>query len=213
METTMPVLGDRYRYRNGDCHIIDTVQLFGTVNHVRTPQLDSGAFRFARGSIHLRGRVWISVADIAKSHPNNTRLTESQNAPWYRGRLQTLFEFQQSQNNLDCESWVDSQTYRDRMMLNTTFVAETIESKTPIQIPFICTEQFGEAALCHGVFSERNTERNQRIISSMSHAFVDLLLAADRVDDYDDHAITVGREFKFGVRNGNPYNTFLNSHP
>jgi hypothetical protein len=58
---------------------------------------------------------------------------------------------------------------------------------------------------------ERNTDRNEQRITSMIHSFVVLLLASDEVNDYDDHAITFGQTYRFGVRDGVPYNTFLDS--
>ena len=151
------------------------------------------------------------MTDIAKSPTDNPSLLDSPNAVWYRGRLQTLFWFQQLFEKLDGESWFDGKTYADRIMLNTTFVAETNVSETLIQIPFVCTEQMGDAALYYGGLPERNTDRVLRLISRMTNAFVDLLFASNKVDDYHDYAITFGHRFEFGVRNGSPYNNFLKS--
>jgi hypothetical protein len=190
----------------------ETVQLFGIVRRVGSSRVESGAFRFAPASIELRGRTCISLRDLAKASSNNPMLSEWPNVPWFRGRLQTLFDFQQSPDNLDGESWCDGETYADRLMLNTDFVAETIQSGALIQIPFVCTEQFGNGAICCGGLPERNTNRNLELISMMTNAFADLLFACDNIDDYHDYAVTLGQRFAFGVRNGIPYNTFLESH-
>ncbi len=190
----------------------ETVQLFGIVRHVENPRIESGTFRFAPASIELHGRTWITLADLVKSRPNHALLSASPNASYFRGRLQKLFDFQQLPDNLEGESWFDGKTYADRMMLNTNFVAETIQSGTLIQIPFVCTEQFGDGAICHGVLPERNTDRHLQLTSLMTTAFVDLLLASDHVDDYHGYAITFGLRFEFGIRKGIPYNTFLESH-
>ncbi|QDU93086.1 hypothetical protein [Lignipirellula cremea] len=190
----------------------ETMHLFGIVRHVENPRIESGTFRFAPASIELHGQTWITLTDLPKSRPGHALLSASPNAPYFRGRLQKLFDFQQSPDNLECESWFDGKTCADRMMLNTTFVAETIQSGTLIQIPFVCTEQFGDGAICHGGLPERNTDRRLQLTSLMTTAFVDLLLASDHVDDYHDFAVTFGLRFEFGIRNGIPYNTLLKAH-
>jgi hypothetical protein len=189
----------------------DAKQLFGIVRHVGNPRIESGAFRFAPASVEFRGRTLITLNEFAKLRPNNGRLMESPTAPWLRGRLQTLFDFQQSPENLDSESWLDGETYADRMMLNTSFVAETFQAGTLIQIPFSCTEQFGDVVIYHGSLPERNTDRNLQLTTQMTNAFVDLLFDSDFVHDYCDYAVMFGFRFEFGVRNGIPYNTFLES--
>ncbi|MGV3486522.1 MAG: hypothetical protein ACO1RT_19045 [Planctomycetaceae bacterium] len=138
-------------------------------------------------------------------------MLDSPNAAWFRGRLQTLFGLQQIPDSLHGESWFDGKTYADRLMLNMSFVAETNQLQTLIQIPFVCTEQFGDAAIYYGGLPERNTDRNLQLISLMNTAFVNLLFASRDVSDYHDYAITIGHRFEFGVRNGIPYNTFLES--
>ena len=91
-------------------------------------------------------------------------------------------------------------------------MAETTTADVLVQIPFLCTDQYGEAVICHGAIPDRNTDRNRRLISSMVRAFVELLLHAKNINDYDDHAIIVGQRFRFGIRDGKPYNTLSNSH-
>lgn len=189
----------------------EAVQLFGIVRHVGTPRIQSGKFCFAPALIELHGRTWITLTELTRARASNVILSESPNAPWFRGRLQTLFNFQQSVDNLDGESWFDGKTYADRVMLNTSFVAETIQSGTLIQIPFVCTEQFGDSAIYYGGLPERNTDQNLQLTTLMSNAFVDLLFACDKLNDYHDYAVTFGHRFEFGVRNGVPFNTFLES--
>jgi hypothetical protein len=82
----------------------EIVHLFGRVNGASESQVESGAFRFALASVELNGKSWITLADILAASSNNPVFTDSPNAPWFRGCLQTLFAFQQSPNNLDCES-------------------------------------------------------------------------------------------------------------
>ncbi len=191
---------------------LDTmVQLFGKIARVFAPQIESGSFHFSLATIELHGRNWIPLSAIAKHHQEHSPLAEKHNAPWVRGRLQTVFNFNHKADNLECESRIDDRVFADRIMLNASFVAEKTELDTTIQMPFICTEQFAEAAICLGSLPERNTNRNQQMISSVVHSFVDLLLATDHLNDYDDHAVTFGERYQFGVRDGVPYNGFLES--
>ena len=93
-------------------------------------------------------------------------------------------------------------------MLNVSMAAETEEHEATLRIPFWCTEAFSESCLVHGTLPERNAESYQRLVSSMTHAFVSLLLSDESLDDYDDHGVLYGERFSFGVRDGVPYNHF-----
>jgi hypothetical protein len=190
-------------------YVRSKVQLFGTVSHSGNQQIASGAFRFSLANVELSGRRWITLADVALHHSEHSPLANRHNAPWVRGRLQTIFAFQQSPDNLECESRVDDDVFLDRMMLNVSFVAETTKLHTAIQIPFICSEGFAGANIWHGELPDRNTDHNLELISSMVLSFAGLLLASDNVDDYQDCAVTFGRQHSFGVRNGIPYDTFF----
>ena len=183
--------------------------MFGTIDRLAQTNVASGRFRFCLADIKLDGRTWTSpLADVALRHNEHSMLSERHNAHWVRGRLHQLFGFTAQSNDLDTESRVDDKSFADRLMLNTALAAQIREHDTTLHIPFICTESFSEACLVHGALPERNADRLQRLISSMTHAFVSLLISEDSIADYDDYGVVFGSRFTFGVRNGTPYNNF-----
>ena len=183
--------------------------IFGTIDQLTKTSIESGLFRFCLAEISLNGRAWTSpLSDVALRHNEHSPLTERDNAHWVRGRLHRLFGVTEQSNNLEIESRVDDETFADRLMLKVSFAAETHEHETNLYIPFICTETFSEACLIHGAIPERNADRYQRLLASMTHAFVSLLLRDNLLSDYDDYSVIFGTGFSFGVRNAVPYNNF-----
>ena len=183
--------------------------IFGTIDRLTQTRIESGPFRFCLADIALNGRAWTSpLSDIALRHNEHSPLTERFNAHWVRGRLHQLFGVTEQSANLEIESKVDEKTFPDRLMLNVSFAAETQEHETKLYIPFVCTESISEACLIHGSIPERNADRYQRLLASMTLAFVSLLLRDNSLSDYDDYGVMFGKRFTFGVRNGVPYNNF-----
>jgi hypothetical protein len=188
--------------------------MFGRIDRLSATHIQSGQYRFCLADIALDGRSSTSpLADVALRLNEHSPLAERHNAPWVRGRVQRVFGFTDQPNDLGIESRVDDSMFTDRLMLNVSFAAQTLDRGTTIYIPFICTEEFSESCLIHGTLPERNSDKYHGLVSSMTHSFVSLLMADSSLDDYDDYGVVFGSRFSFGVRNGIPYNYFPGTHP
>lgn len=183
--------------------------LFGNIKRLLLPEVESGRFRFSPAAIELQGRTWSSpLATIAMRQAEHSPLADRQNAHWVRGRLQHLFGVAGTQGDLETTSQVDDRSFNDRLMLNASFAAQTVEHGTLICFPFICTESFAETVLIHGAVLERNADKYHSMLGSMTQAFVDLLLADSSLSNYEDYGVIFGSRFSFGIRNGVPFSEF-----
>lgn len=185
------------------------VTLFGSIKRLASPEVESGRFRFSPASIELQGGTCTSpLATVAMRQAEHSPLSDRHNAHWVRGRLQHLFGSAGIQGDLETTSQVDDRSFNDRLMLNASFAAQTIEHETLICFPFVCTEGFTETCLIHGTVPDRNADKYHSLLNSMTQAFVDILLADNKLSDYEDYGVIFGSRFRFGIRNGVPFSEF-----
>ena len=191
----------------------DSVELFGKTVRLRSQWHSSGQFSFCLADIELSGQARTGpLADIALSHNNhdkNLPIMERRHAHWVRGRLQHIFAFTKSPISLNYKTFFEGRAFVDRWMLRLPLTGRTVEQELTLDIPFICTDFCSEVSLIHGALPDRNAHKYQRLMSSMTHAFVKLLLQEDTLADYRDYHVEFGKRFSFGVRDGVPYD----NHP